>query len=311
MKQLITVTLSPAFDLHCYTDTFLAEAENLMRTVTSHVGGKGINISRALTANGVANLAYVVLGDENGKSFEDALIAEQIPYVPFYTKGRIRENVTVHPKVGKETRISLCGFPVDEELLSRLEADLLGRVTRDTDLALAGRLPDGISKERAILFLERLQRAGARLILDSNAFSKEDLQRIHPFFIKPNEQEAEKILGVTVREIEQAAAAARRAVQDGVAEEVMITLGDRGAVWSDGQKTLAMQPPRLEVPVSTIGAGDSTVAGFLAARAADESVENAMREALAYGTAACLREGTQPPLPQDVDTIRKQIRIIS
>ena len=71
--KIITLTLNPAIDMHCYAENFEPFHENLAKITSTDAGGKGVNISRALTLNGVDNLALVVLGSENGKSFADRL----------------------------------------------------------------------------------------------------------------------------------------------------------------------------------------------------------------------------------------------
>ena len=78
MGAIKTVTISPAFDLHYRLDRFEVGKENSVKDVFGNVGGKGINTSRALTANGVENTAYVFLGKENGEAFEDGLKKENI-----------------------------------------------------------------------------------------------------------------------------------------------------------------------------------------------------------------------------------------
>ena len=92
--KIITLTLNPAIDMHCYAENFEPFHENLAKITSTDAGGKGVNISRALTLNGVDNLALVVLGSENGKSFADSLKADGMELAEIYVDGRIRENIT-------------------------------------------------------------------------------------------------------------------------------------------------------------------------------------------------------------------------
>ena len=125
MKSIKTVTLNPAFDLHYYMESFEAKKENYVQSILCDAGGKGINISRALTVNDVKNTAYVILGDENGAAFEAQLTRDGLTYVPLYTKGRIRENVTLHPQNDRETRISMDTFSVSSQCLDEMERVLM------------------------------------------------------------------------------------------------------------------------------------------------------------------------------------------
>ena len=101
--MIITLTLNPAFDVHATLENFKAGHENLAEKVTRDVGGKGINISRALTANGIENRALVVLGDENAADFCEGLGREKLNFTEITVSGRIRENITIHPASGDET----------------------------------------------------------------------------------------------------------------------------------------------------------------------------------------------------------------
>jgi len=309
MYGIKTITLNPAIDLHYGMEQFIAGKENYVQSVTRGACGKGINTSRALVVNGVANTAYVVLGEENGAEFASQLTRDGLTFVPFYTPGRIRENITLHPAADAETRISLDTFSLSESVLDNMEARLLADLGAGDLISFSGRLPRGITKDRVISFLKKLIHAGTRLIVDSNSFTPNDLLSIRPWFIKPNEQEIEAFLGRTVNNAEDAADAARELVLRGVAQEVMISLGGDGAVWSDGACRLHLQVPKLAHPVSTIGAGDSTLAGLLAATAKGESGADALQTAVSFGTAACMTEGTLPPRPADVRAVFANVKV--
>jgi len=309
MKQIKTVTLNPAFDLHYYMEQFEAKKENYVQSILCDAGGKGVNISRALSVNGTYNTAYLILGEENGAAFEAQLRRDGLNFVPLYTEGRIRENITLHPKGDKETRISLDTFSVSPAMLDRMDEALYQGTGEGCLLAFAGRLPRGIEKEQAIRFLKAQIAAGAKVIVDSNSLTPKDLQEIRPWFIKPNEQEIAAFLGRSVENPTDAAYAAKELVQKGVAEEVMISLGGDGAVWSNGERMLILNVPKLEHPMSTIGAGDSTLAGLLAATAKGADCKEALCNAVAYGTAACMTPGTMPPRPEDVAAVLSQVTV--
>ncbi len=305
MKKIITITLNPAFDLHYELESFKAERENYVESVLCDAGGKGINISRALTFSGIGNTAYVILGRENSVQFETSMQKDGINYIPLYTDGRIRENITIHPKGAKETRISLDNFSINSELLRLLYTKLEGELGENTLVALSGRLPRGIEKCEVVDFLKNIVSGGVKLAVDSNSLTPEDLISISPWFIKPNEQEIAAFLGREIKETTDAAAASRKLVLAGVAREVMISLGALGSAWSDGDRCAIVSVPKIESPVSTVGAGDSTVAGYLASVAKGEPYENALRLACSFGTAACLTSGTRPPRTADIEKIFK------
>lgn len=309
MKKIITITLNPAFDIHYKMDSFEPYKENYAHSIICEAGGKGVNISRALVLNGVDNTAYIVLGEENCATFENSLRADGLNYKPIYVNGRIRENITLHPSDRSETRISLDNFSLSQKTLELICDMLLAEIDENTVIAFSGRIPKGISEDEAIGFLKKLKASGARLAVDSNSLGVDSLRKIKPWFIKPNEHEVLSLVGDIGTDICAAASAAKALVNAGVSEEVMISLGGLGSVWSDGERSFAISVPTIDSPVSTIGAGDSTIAGYIAAVASEDKLEDALRLACAFGTSACLTEGTRPPRKEDIEKIFESITL--
>ena len=306
MKKILTITLNPAFDLHYGMDKFEAEKENYVTSLLCDAGGKGINISRALSVNGIDNCAYVILGSDNGDRFERLLKADNINYVALYTDGSVRENITIHPENDKETRISLDNFSISQNELDSLCEILLGVVNRDTLISFSGRIPRGVEKSSVIDFLKKLASTGARIAVDSNSFSFDELKLIKPWFIKPNEQEISAMSGHNISTHKEAIELAKELVTMGVAEEVMISLGALGSVFAAKDTEYTVSVPNIR-PLSTIGAGDSTVAGYMAGTAEGRPIPERLRLAAAFGSAACLTEGTRPPMPDDVASLYQKV----
>ena len=174
--NIITVTLNPAYDIHCTVTDFVPFAENYAEAVSRSCGGKGINISKMLNELSVSNEACVVLGRENAAYFEEYL--KNYRCKKFYTNGAIRENITVHSPEKKETRISADSFSVSPKLFSEVSDYILSRSGSGAIVAFSGRLPRGAEKNAVLKFFERLQNSGALLSLDSNSFSAEELIRL-------------------------------------------------------------------------------------------------------------------------------------
>ena len=303
--KIITLTLSPAFDLHCTAKDFCAGHENLVRAVCREAGGKGVNISRALKENGTDSLCLVLLGHENGDDFKKILTSDRLNICDLTISGRIRENITVHTEQGEETRISFEGFEADPSILKEITRHLKEVGLCDTVITFTGRAPTGIPLSLIKDFLKELQRKGARIVIDSRSFSLEDLIDCTPYLIKPNEEEISTYMGRAVSTLTEAAEAAQEIQRRGV-ENVMITLGDKGAVLACPSGIFTAIPPKINA-LSTIGAGDSTIAGFLSAIAEGLDEKAALNRAVAYGSAACLTEGTHPPRKKDVERIISQV----
>lgn len=304
--SIFTLTLNPAFDVHAQADAFLLHKESRARVSSRDAGGKGINVSRALSENGVENEAVVLLGQENAGEFCKLLDGYGIRYTPFYTEGRIRENITVHVAGEKETRLSFEGFSASDGALDDIEAHLLPRLDSEAVLAFAGSVPTGISHERVMTFLSRAKARGARLVLDSKSLSKEDVLSLRPALIKPNEEEIGGYIGTAPASLVECAAGARELSLSGISC-VMVSFGGEGALLAASGHVFFARPPRI-TPLSTVGAGDASIAGFLYAAAGDLSAEECLCHAVAFGTAACLTAGTSAPKKEDIERILSEVK---
>ena len=296
--MITTITLNPAFDVHVTVDEFYAGHENLAETVTRCIGGKGINISRALYENDIENTALVLLGIDNSIDFTNSLEKSGLSYKTVECNGRIRENITIHHKNGNETRLSFKGFSCDYTHLEKIEK-LIGA---SDFVTFTGSIPIGITSAQAEAFLEKLKKDNTRLIIDSKSVTLEMLNRIKPWLIKPNREEIEAYFGKS--EEKQLYKYAMKLHRNGI-ENVMISLGPEGAILASSGKLYHAYPPRINA-VSTIGAGDSAIAGFISC---NSTPDIRLRTAVSFGTAACLRDGTNPPSRDDIQKIHNRVKI--
>lgn len=305
--KIITLTLNPAFDIHCYTENFQPFHENLAKITAFEAGGKGINISRALSSNGVENTALVVLGRENGDAFLKKLAEDGMNVVTVPVDGRIRENITLHTDNADETRISFAGFSAAEGLLERVEAELTRLWDGAAILTVTGRNPEGISIDGMLEMLDRLKAKGAKIVIDSRSFDKASLIKAKPWLIKPNEEEISAYTDIDVSTVDGARSAAEALRFRGI-ENVMISLGARGALLACKDGCYVARAPKINA-LSTIGAGDSAIGGFCAAAAEGLGYADMLKYSVCYGSAACLTEGTRPPLAKDVERLLGEITV--
>ncbi len=305
--KIVTLTLNPAFDMHCFVNSFRPYHENIAEINSFEAGGKGVNISRALTYNNTENVAVIVVGDENSEEFERQLKKDNMNFKLIKTHGRIRENITLHSGDGKdETRLSFHGFVCSNNILQRV-AESIGEVNDDTIVTITGSIPDGVSINDTEKFLNVLRMRGAKIVIDSRSFTFEDLASFKPWLIKPNEDEASAYLNMPIKTLQDGIVAAKKLQETGI-ENILLSLGGKGAILASKSRIYSARAPKINA-ISTIGAGDSMVAGFLSAYISDENSQDCLKRAVAFGSAACLREGTLPPLPIDVEKFESIIEI--
>lgn len=303
--KIYTITLNPAYDVHAYAEHFAPFHENLAAVTSREAGGKGVNLSRALKNGGTENTAVIVLGKDNCAEFIAELESADLQTILLEKPGRIRENLTLHCADQPETRISFSGFPADDALLDEVAALL--DVDEDTVITFTGRVASGMSMDKVKAFLKNLQAKGAKIVLDSKSFDLEDIFEVQPWLIKPNQEEISEYLGCEVNTIEEAIQKAK-IFADNKVTNVMVSLGEQGALLLNGGNCFIATPPVVNA-ISTIGAGDSSLAGFIAAAQKGENAALCLQNAVTYGTAACLTDGSLPPTAADIAAIYPQIHL--
>ncbi len=307
--KILSVTLNPVYDLFYTLPEFRPFRENLASSVSVFTGGKGINVTRALISAGspYAGPAFLLLGRDNAPLYESIIVRDGVDARFFRTPGRIRENLTFLTEGIPETRVCVNDFSADTAVLSEI-LDAIRRETGPDDvLVCSGKFPGGLAKREMAAFFEALKTFSPRVALDSNSFSAEETLALAPWLIKPNEEEIEKLIGRPCPTLSDRIEAASTLHRGGI-PHVLLSLGGAGAVYCGELGFCRASVPKIE-PLSTIGSGDSTLAGFVSAFLGGEDAAGCLTRACAFGTAACLEPGTNPPRPDRISDIARQIRI--
>lgn len=300
--KIITLTLNPAFDTHYTVKGFVPFTENYANSYSIQPGGKGVNISKALKSLGKECETYIVLGKENAERFEDLM---DIPYIPVYAEGKVRENITIHSDINPETRISLDNFCLNDDRLEEIADLIVEKSDENTIVTLTGRMPKGISNDAIFTFCKRIKEKKSKLVIDSNSFSLDMLTDIKPWLIKPNEEEISRFFR-SCHTLPEAEVIAKIINGEGI-ENVMISMGKLGIAYAGNSENFSIKSPTIDV-LSTVGAGDSAISGFIYAYSNNESIRSCVQHACAFGSASCLTEGSLPPLKEDVLELLNKIR---
>lgn len=309
--KIVTVTLCPAIDVHAECGSLLPYRENLLTAKSRNCGGKGINLSRALSAYSIENTALVLLPRNDAKFFEDGLKKDRLNYVPCYTDGNIRQNITVHSfldREHKETRLSFKGEAISKKTLNKAINEILNIAEDNSILTFCGSLPEGVLPSSLFSLFDKLTSRGVKIIIDSNSFSLEDIKRIKPFLIKPNSEECNKYIGIEPKNLKEASVAAEKIAKI-TGANILLSLGEIGAVLCINGSTYTANAPRI-TSLSTIGAGDSMLAGFITGLNSSLTYTECLRYSVAFGSAKCLKNGTEPPTKRDINDLITKINII-
>lgn len=261
MARVLTVTLNPALDLTVRLPSLRLGEVNRSDSLQVHAAGKGLNVAQVLADLGHQLTVTGFLGEGNPQAFEQLFAARGFADEFVRVAGDTRSNLKLAEADGRVTDINGPGLAVSEaqrdELLARLE-----RLVPDHDLVVvAGSLPRGIEVQWFVELLQRLKRLGARVALDTSGAALREGLAATPWLIKPNEEELGEARGVALDDSSAIAAEARRLQAEGIAH-VVVSQGSHGVSWFSPSAALHANPPRVRV-VSTVGAGDSLLAGML------------------------------------------------
>ncbi len=304
--MIVTVTLNPSLDRTLEVDRLERGAVIRTSAPTLEAGGKGVNVTRALAANGVPSLAILPVGGSEGgelrRQLEDAGVTSRC--VP--VAGRTRSNITVAETDGTVTKLNEPGSALTPVELSAL-TDVVADATSAGDwVVISGSVPPEFTSDQLIALASGVADLGAHLAIDTSGDALVASLAARPRLIKPNRAELSEIAGVELASIAEVIDAATRVRERGV-DLVLVSLGADGAVLV-GPAGVVVGESRVDRPRSTVGAGDCFLAGFLSRFSLDESdVDAAMLEALAWGAAAASLPGTSVPGPSDIDHSNVQL----
>jgi 1-phosphofructokinase len=303
--MIVTLTPNPSHDRTVtLTGPLVRGAVIRTMSVTSQAGGKGVNISRAAVAAGLPSIA--VLPARKDDPFVIELLAAGIDCRPVPTNAELRVNITITEPDGTTTKLNSPGEEVTPAVLSDLEDSLRRRAGAADWIVLAGSLPPGAPPEWYAHLVSVLRHTTARIAVDT---SEEPLRALvarlgvaAPHLMKPNGEELASFTGADADAIESdpvlAARAAHMLVDQGV-ETVLATLGAHGAVLVNREGAWYATPPPTTV-VSTVGAGDSSLFGYLLGDVKQRGPAQRLALAVAYGSAAAGLPGTTIPTPSQV-----------
>ncbi|MEO3824096.1 1-phosphofructokinase [Actinomadura sp. B10D3] len=296
------MTLNPSLDRTIEVDVLTRGAVIRARSARLDPGGKGVNVSRALLANGVASVAVVAVGGADGDQLRRLLETEGMRVRAVRVAGRTRSNVTVVEPGGVVTKLNEPGGPLSPTELDEVGAVVAAEAGAASWVVGCGSLPPGVPDATYAGMCRRFAQDGIRVAVDTSGPALRAAVTAGPDLIKPNREELAEAAGGPVDTVADAVEAAAELRARG-ARAVLVSLGAEGAVLVDDDGVLTGEAP-VAHPRSTVGAGDALLAGFLAGGARGP---RALAEALAWGAAAVRLPASRMPGPADVR--RDDVRI--
>lgn len=307
--NVATLTLNPALDLSAEVEKIAPIHKLRCMAPRRDPGGGGINVARVIRRLGGDVSAIFPIGGMTGARLESLLSAEGIHGVTIPVAGETRENFTVFERdSGRQYRFVMPGPALTKselgQCLDALRADMI-----EPDFVVAsGSLPPGAPVDLYAAVAARVKSHGRKLILDTSGVALRAALQKGVWLIKPNLRELTELSGKPLPDEAAWLAAAREIVDRGGAEFVALSLAEKGARLVSRESAWAAHAPPI-VPVSTVGAGDSFVGGLTWSLARDATPDDALRCAVAAGSAALLMHGTGLCHAEAVEHLLPQVTV--
>ena len=295
--MIVTVTPNPSVDRTVRVDSIARGAVNRAQSIRVDPGGKGVNVSRALTAHGRPTTALLPLGGPEGHVLRALLADAGINVVSVPIVAATRSNIAIIEPDGTTTKVNEPGPSLQHREQEQLLAAAVLLLDEQPDwLVCSGSLPPGVDAGFYAELVTAAHERGVPIAVDTTGQALAQAAAAGADLLKPNEEELAHATQRRLRTLGDVVAAADQL--RGSHAQVVVSLGARGALLvADGSAVLASVAATDRTPVSTVGAGDSLLAGYLHAGSHDAA---ALAVGVAWGTAAVYLPGSQMPGPAEV-----------
>lgn len=305
-SDIVTVTLNPAIDQTVFLDRLQVGSVNRSSDSHRQPGGKGVNVSAMLGAYGIPTTATGFLGTENPRLFKELFKNRTIRDEFVWINGETRTGIKIVDQSSNETTdLNFPGLAPSLSDLQQLREKLLKLIKPGRWFVIAGSLPEGVRLDFFQEILALLKTGGAKIAADTSGEALRIAIESGADLIKPNHHELAEYLGQDLPNIASCAAAATRLQREKV-PHVILSLGSQGALFITPETALIASAPPVKV-ISTVGAGDSMLAGYLAGLTTGHNATDCARLATVF--AWCALENAHRDLPSPAE-ISKRLPLI-
>ena len=308
MLKIVTITFSPCIDKNTSVPGLFPEKKLRCSTPKLEPGGGGINVARAIKKLGDEAVAVYPAGGYTGKYFNSLLAEEGIPAIIIESKNETRENIiVVDESTNQQYRF---GMPGTE--LSQQEWESCLHAVEEMDqiefVVASGSLPPGVPPDIYANLAVIAKKKNAKLIVDTSGDALMHAAKEGVYLLKPNLGELSSLMGMEKIKEKKIGDVARKAIEKGFCEVIVVSMGGSGAILVTKNEMHHVIPPNIERK-STVGAGDSMVAGLVLALSRGESLKVVLEYGVACGTAATMNTGTELCRKEDVEKLLKLIHM--
>ncbi|QDO95090.1 1-phosphofructokinase family hexose kinase [Formosa sediminum] len=305
--KVITLTINPALDKSAKVDDITPFDKLECYDITYHPGGGGVNISRVLHRLGIESDCLFPFGGKTGEHLVELLKEQHVNVISTPISNLTRENFAVfNTKTKLQYRFGMPTSPFSETELEPIEQLINKHLSAGDIFVISGSLPVGLPTHYYSKLIQNLKAQEVKVIVDTSGPVFHEVLKNQLFLIKPNQKELARLAGKESLTKSEREAFALKMVADQIAQYVVVSLGKDGAFIAHNHGIEYVAAPVISVN-STIGAGDSMVAGLIYAITQEKTPKNMLRWGVACGVAATLSEGSDLAHKENIDKILKLI----
>lgn len=308
IKKILTITINPCVDKSSSVSGIIPEKKLRCNTPKYEPGGGGINVSRALQRLNIASLALFISGGRTGKFLEELLSDENLQTLPFHVKNETRENfIVVDTLINQQFRFGFPGQSISEQEQTKF-LKVISSIKDFPEIAvISGSSPEGVDPKFIKDIVQICKRKNSKVVVDSSGKSLEIAIQEGVYLIKPNIGELATLTGNSELSGSKIDKAASELIKKGSAEIIVVSLGASGATLYHSNGKIHQHAPPVKVR-STVGAGDSMVAGMVSVLANSGSLQDMLQMGIACGSATTMAEGTGLFKPENVFKLLNELQ---
>lgn len=288
-RKVVAVSLNPAIDLTGSLTELQLGTVNSIAQAESHPAGKGLNVAHVLADLGAEVTITGFLGEDNAAEFTQRFKQLGLTDRTVQVQGATRINVKLVEQNSAVTDLNFPGFAVTEKDINQLEEVLFELADTHDYIIITGSLPKQFPVEKLSEWIAKLHQMNKRVIFDSSREALKQGVQAKPWLIKPNHEELAEFAGRVLASEDEYLAVAKQLLAQGLTH-ILISKGSDGVLWVSNDGVIAAKPPKMSV-VSTVGAGDTLVAGLCWAMMQQFSRENTLQFATALSALAVSQIG--------------------
>lgn len=305
--MILTLTINPAIDRTITADKLVFEDRGYILDTTEVAGGRGINASQVIHSFGGKTFAVLTSGGAIGQRIEKQLATLGFPFeaIPVHAESRV--NLTISDRHGLTIKLNEVGAPLRVEELAEIRRRVEAKLSKASWLMICGSIQPGVPPHFYCEIIEMAKARGVKTLLDTDGEALHHALESRPTVITPNQHEAERLLGRALITRNQCMDAVDAMHAMGP-ENVILSLGARGAMGACSEGVFEALPPRVDV-LCPIGSGDALGAAFVWSMEKKKSFAESLRWGVAAGTASAKLPGLNFAPFDQTRTIFKQVEV--